>query len=497
MHPVRFLAVAATSLLFQGLPVPSELAGQGGGPPVSHEHWSYDLLEALDVAGVADAWMVALRPTSRESVRGELRRVAEEGFGGERWSRLVQSWADRLDGDFPVRWNEGGQEIGGEAWVAAGLRDGEAYLDPGSGVYGELGGALLFARRFTAWGRFDTGSRERFDGLQEGGLGARVGLFSIMAGRQRIKAAGPAASSALLGGEIPLDALYIVTERPFEIPLLEWLFGRTHWQFALAPWGGIEEPEGPWLGMGSAFAEPHPRFRIGATRVVRFGGNDTAPTSPGRLLRMFFIMQNDPTQWDDQKLELWARLRWNLFGQPLATYVVLAQEDSPLWKDPGLLAGARMPIIAASGLYELAYEYTAHGKRARWCPGCTYARGKDGTRFQALWYRHARMGLFEREGIPMGNSLGGYGSNHFVSMAYWHDGGWIRGRAWGAFAIREEFNLLLERWPHKRRSGGIELAAWVRRGVELEGGLTLADGPRFDAEWGVSLRVRAVLSNQP
>lgn len=488
-RPQRLLALVS-GIAAAGLSSPA--AAQRAVLPLAPDHWSYEILEAMDVSGVADSWMVGVRPSGREPVRGELRRVVDGRFGGARWGRFTRSWLARFEEQMPLGSADDGGPARAEARVASGFRDGDAFLDPGGGVYAELAGAAAVGP-VSAWATFDTGSRERFDGLREAGIGASAGPFSFTIGRQRVKAGGPAETSALLGGDVPLDGLYVVSNRPVKLPLLDWIVGRTHWHFALAPYGGIGETDGPWIGLGGAFAEPHPRFRIGATRVARFGGSDTEPVTAERLLRMFFVMQNQPTGWDDQKLDLWARLRWSFFGQPLATYVVLAQEDSPLWKNPGIQTGVVLPMLSEVGLFSARYEYTAYGQRARWCPGCEFARGPHGTRFQAQWYSHGRMGLFEREGIPLGDPLGGYGANHKLSVGYWAPGGEVRGRLWSTFAIREDGNLLMERWPHKRRSGGVDVGFWPAPGVEVEAGAQVATGPQVDSEWGVSLKVSATL----
>lgn len=452
-------------------------------PPLSFDHWSWELLEALDVAGAASAWMTGVRPTARQTAWRELRRVREEGFGT---GSAVASWADRFERELPA--------AGAGSWevrAASGARSGDAFLDPGQGAFGSVSLAARLGRA-SFWGEVEEGAREAFGGVRSAGVALPLGAFDVMVGRQRVKGAGPGWTSAHLGGEVPLDGVYVVSNRRVALPGLEWLLGPTAWHAALAPLHGVDDLDQGWFGLGGFLAEPHPRLRIGATRVVQFAGHPDAPLTAERLLRSFFLVQNDPMNWDDQKLELSLRYRWGIFGQPLASYVVLAQEDSPLWKDPGILVGMSAPLLRENGLYNFRYEYTAYGQRARWCPGCEYARAAHGARYQGEWFNHGRMGLYTDRGLPMGDALGGYGANHKASVAYFSSNGQTRARAWTFFEVREEGNLLYDRWPGKRRGGGLELGHELGRGMEGTVSGVVADGPQIEREWGLRLSLSAV-----
>lgn len=480
----------ALAFLFVVLGSPMVALAQEGGPPTPLDHWSFELLEVLDAAGVAHAWMTGVRPTSRATVRNELARVVERGFGPDRAHPTISAWSSRFQREYPVSAAEdGGLRL--EASLSGGLREGEAFLDPGGGVFGEVAVAATLASHMSTWASFDSGGRDIFDGFRELGASVPAGPFTVMVGRQPLKAAGPAETSAQLGGTVPFDALYVVSARPAPLPFFDWLFGPISWQFGLAPWAGIRDTSEGWVGVGAAIAQPTSWLRLGAARVARFGGSDTDPVSFKRIFKLVFLDQNEPTNWDDQKLELSARARWSLFGQRLASYVVLAQEDSPLWKNPGILLGTSVPILATSGIYSFGYEYTAYGRRARWCPGCEYARGRDGSRFQAEWYDHGRLGFFARDGVPVGDPLGGYGANHKASIRFWSPGGGVRAKAWVFFELREDGNLLMTRWPANRRGGGAQIAWEVVHGIEADATLVGAGGPALESEWGVSLRLTA------
>ncbi len=462
----------------------SPLLAQAGGPPVNHEHWSYELLDALDIAGVSSAWMVYIRPTGREVVRGELQRTRTvEGAPNVSWS----SWVDLFDAESPVRFDASGSRA--EVGATAGTRSGTAFLEPGGGPYLALDGSLALSSSVGLWGKIDSGSGERFDGLIEGGISLPFpGPLQVIVGRQWLRAGGPGELDSVLGGSIPLDAVHLVSTRATPLPGLGWLFGPVAWQFALAPWGGVGDLDQGWIGLGSAVAQPHPRFRIGFSRVARFGGAQTESITAERLLKMFFVLQNDPTSWDDQLFEVSFRFRWEAFGLPLASYAVLSQDDSPLWKQPGLQLGTAASLVRESGVFLIRYEYNAIGPRARWCPGCPRNRGNRND-----WYQHGTHGLYERNQIPAGSSVGGFGAEHSLSFSAFPAAGKVRYKAWSFFQIRnDEGNLLLERWPGKRAGLGGEVSWIPVPGLEVTASGLFADGPEIEAESSIWLRARFI-----
>ncbi len=486
MPGVRSLPAAVLLAALAALLSAPSARAQAPGPPLPPDHWSYELLEALDVAGASSSWIYDVRPTGTGTVRAELDRIAEHDFQGA--GDLARAWSRRL-----------GAPNGETSWAAtaeAGYRDGEGFLDPGEGAYGVLSAAADLGGGATLWGEGRVGGWSTFDGVENAGLSVAAGPFVLTGGRQRLKAAGSAGASSQLGSHVPLDALHAVSRRRAPLPGLDWLFGPVAWQFSLSPWNEVGDWEGGWLGVGGAVAQPHPRFRIGAVRSVRFARGDAEPATVERVLRSVFLLQNEPLSWDNQKLEIWLRYRWELFGQPLATYAVFAQEDSPVYLDPGILAGTKAARLLDSGLWQLSYEYRAYGARGQWCFWCEKTRdGKtESGRDQGPWYVHYGVRRYERGGFPMGDATGGYGAQHRIALAFWSRGGGFRGKATAFFQVRDdERNVLFDRWPGKRR--GVRLEGGVPLGGTLEAvaeGLW-ADGPRIDTEWGLRLGLRAML----
>ncbi len=470
-------------LLFPALPA-SPLLAQAGGPPVNHEHWSYELLDALDIVGASSAWMVHVRPAGREVVRGELQRTRTvDGTTEMSWSR----WVDLFDAQSPVRFDAPGSSA--EVGATAGTRSGAAFLDPGGGPYLALDGSLALSGSVGLWGKIDSGSGERFDGLMEGGMAlAFPGPLQLILGRQRLRGGGPGEGNSMLGGSVPLDAVHLVSTRATPFPGLKWLFGPVAWQFAMAPWGGVGDLDQGWIGLGSAVAQPHPRFRIGATRVARFGGSQTTSVTPERFLRMFFALQNEPWEWDDQLFEVSLRLRWEPFGLPLASYAVFSQDDSPLWKQPGLQLGTAASLVRERGVFLIRYEYNAIGPRGSWCPFCPRDRGNRNP-----WYRHGTHGLYQRNQIPAGSSLGGFGAEHRLSFSAFPAAGKVRYKVWSFFQIRDKRNLLLERWPGERVGLGGEVSWIPSPGLEVTATGLVADGPQIEFESSIWLRARFIL----
>lgn len=477
------------------------LSAQRSALPVAPDHWSFELLDALDAAGVANAWMSDFRPSSRAVVRGELSRVVRGRFGA---TKVAEAWLGRFDEVHPLG-SDGGRDDAGQAaggadegaadeprsfdWelrASAGSRTGKALFDPGDGFLG-IGGTAARAGPVSAWLEAGDPATERLDGaLRTTGIGAPFGPFQVLLGRFRMKAAGPATTSAQLAGEVPFDALYLASRRRSPLPWLEWLFGPVAWQLALAPWAGIDDLDRGWFGVGGLVAEPIPDFRIGAVRTARFGGSHVAPFTAERFFRTVFILANEPVGWDDQKIELTFRYRWSVFGQPMAAHVVVGQEDHPLWRDPSIVTGLTLPLVRDSGLWELRYEYAAMGARARWCPICEFDVFTPGGAFASSnWYTHKAHPPYERAGLPVGMPLGGYGASHTATVRFWDPGARYRVEGWMFFQVREEGNRLLDRWPGKRRGGGLEFL-WLRSSpLELCLRGLVADGPEFPSEWGL------------
>lgn len=401
---------------------------------------------------------------------------------------------------------------GGGGWIEGGIREGDAFVDPGTGAFGGLRLETTRRERVSLWGEAAWGGYDRFDGLRAGGIALPLDAFTVSAVREPIRTATPASESVQYGGQVPLDLLYLTTNRSISVPGLDWIFGPGEGQIAFGPFGGLGRVDEGWIGLFSAQSRPHPRFRIGAARAIHAGRSAAvdslggAPVTLDRAFRALFLIENDPHDWDDQKAEIFFELRLEPFGRPFSPYVVLSQEDAPPFLDSGVHAGFRTAGVNGAGLWMMRYEYLGIGERGRWCWFCEKVSRETGGglsesgREQATWYRHGRIAWpYEVRGIPLGESLGGYGSRHRVDLWFWPTGAAYRLRGWAFEERREDANLLMDRWPGLRRGLGLEGAIHPRPrtasggggSVELVGSAVTASGPDLEREWGLRLGLRA------
>jgi hypothetical protein len=220
--------------------------------------------------------------------------------------------------------------------------------------------------------------------------------------------------------------------------------------------------------MGLDFA-PHPRVRIGASRTVRFAGEGQGSVTVGNLLKTLY-WGGEGSDFDDSQGEVSIRLRIGPQRRSVTTYLSLGFEDTEsIYEDPGIVAGALLPLLLDRGLLTLRYEYSAFGKRAQWCGSCEYQRH--------LWYHGRWYGAYVHDGVPMGSELGGYGSSHWIESVYWATGMPVRVAVSAFRRNREPGNILLERWSGIQRGVSLEITARPRSGIEIRGAASVTDDP--------------------
>ena len=476
---------------------PPGLQAQEASPmvPLPPGHWAYQLLEALDLTEVDFTWTRDFRALPEAFLQEELTGIVEaEPDPGEEdpakedeaTRRLAAAWVRTLREERALEPSTGdppGLRFAGEA----GIREGDGWLDPGAGAFGTLFGAASLGRETQVWAEGAAGGWDRFPGLRSGGISSRLGPFSAVLGRQFIRASGPGSANMLLGGSVPLDGLYLTTNRPRNFPLLSAVVGPASWQFALAPLEGLDGGDRGWIGLGGIIARPFPNLQIGATRVARFGGKEGGIT-PARLFRTVFVIQNVPTYWDDHKLDVSVRYDWGLGPLGFSSYFVMAQEDRPIYKEPGIVAGTRASLMSSLGLTMLEYEYSGFGTQRWWCAWC-----RDELRV-TNWYRHGRKDPYDRKDVPMGHPLAGYGAGHTLTGRFWSADGRFTGKVQLFREQREGSNLLQERWPGVRWGGEVEGNLFPAPGYRITLSVLLSQGEEMGAHHGVFLGVRRALS---
>ena len=181
-------------------------------------------------------------------------------------------------------------------------------------------------------------------------------------------------------------------------------------------------------------------------------------------------VRSENNSFDDSGGELALRVRWELLGQPLSSYLSLGFEDkATLYEDPGLLVGVLAPFLRPEALYTLRYEFRAIGSRARWCDSCP--------REFHSWYRHPAFGDYLLDGIPLGATLGGYGASHRGRLEGWFSARPVR--AWAEFQHlsrgRSNLLILLDEAPARVEAWGVG-AEWFLGNTPLPRARLTASG---------------------
>ncbi len=337
---------------------------------------------------------------------------------------------------------------------------GDALLDPGTGLLLGLGVRARAHGRFRFFGEIEAGGRGTYQGLRELLVSVRVAGIELSGGRATPRL-GPGRDDLLAPGTHPLDGVGLSSVSPFRLPGPLGFLGAISVATSVHPMDRVGPVEDPWYGILAISTDPIPAWRIGVLRSAVFGGEGVPPVTAGRVARMIAGWHStNQGEFEDQYAEFFTRLRLGLGEFPLVVYGALAVNDSEAAyrDDPGLLAGVLVPLSVPGWLGALRYEYLAVGAGASLCP--------------RTWCNHYLFGMHETAGLPMGATLGGYGTRHALRWRAWSDGG-----RWSAEAEiyrerREELNLLLERWPGTRT--GVLLGAAFRPddalGFEVQAG---------------------------
>jgi hypothetical protein len=291
-----------------------------------------------------------------------------------------------------------------------------------------------------------------------------------------------------MAGHAPVDGLLLGSARPFRLPGFLDVLGRMTAHFFLSPNISTPTTDNAWLNSMGLSLEPHPAVTLGASRTIRFAGEGISDNPSLSELFTIFSGQGGDDSFDDSQGELSLRVRFRAWGQPMSPYVSLGFEDLPsMWEDPGLVAGLLVPIDVGTGVLAARYEYQAFGQQAQWCGGCEYVSHR--------WYTQREYGEYVLDGVPLGSTLGGYGSRHQLGLTWWsHESYRVSGVAFTE--EREEGNLLYDRWPGRRSGFGGSVAGRPRPGWEIEaGGLVSFGEDATDGGLNLTVRVFDLLSN--
>jgi hypothetical protein len=459
------------------------LAGQESQRPLDPGHWSYawaELLQGLGCPGAWTGWSEPLVASSQEARLDPGRCEALSADGTAASSLWLSVLRAELGEDYD------GNRRAGVVGLGVGAERGAARFEAPEGF---MGGARLEWRPLdpvTFWAQGRGTTDHNYQGLTGGGLAWRAGDLQVLAGRLPMSL-GQGTTRRLLNGRRHFDGVSLGMARPARLPWIFRYLGPLSFQLSYSP--SIETEDG-LHGMflsGMLAVSPHPRIQIGAKRTDRFGSDDIVPFNWEDFWNMLWGGGGD-SDFDDSQGSFDLRLRIPLPGSPeLTAYGTLAFEDlDGVTEDPGLLVGGLIPVPMGSGVGSIRYEWEAFGRRAMWCPGCTYESHS--------WYVHkSDWGRYSANGTFLGSELGGYGAAHRVELQYFSGMAdrmpfWIRLQGFAEYREvgedRFSDNTLSGRWPGDRYGGRLEFSVRPRSAFELRSDLmlsTVSDGTEYFA----------------
>lgn len=222
----------------------------------------------------------------------------------------------------------------------------------------------------------------------------------------------------------------------------------------------------PFLGAARLSSNLHPRFSLGATRAVMFGGENAAPFTWARFRQMLL---GDPSfeqggAWSNEVFAWDMRWRPPIGSFPLLLYSELGFDDASgaYWRTPAALLGidiGMMPGLPQLGFgVERIYFSAASSKNT-------------------IWYRnYALSGGWTHKRRPLGHPIGGHGKGWYAHASLDLLDSRLRMQGAAFLYDRGSENLFA---PERvgRAIGGAFDAAWrLTPRTEMTAGATLEDG---------------------
>jgi len=378
--------IAASFILLTALAMPSRAQVSTNVPL---DHWSYDVVDKLADYALIDSDMLAMRPISRFEMA---RHIAQARYNLNHWKHppaVLPSLLDKLEAEFR-----------GEL-IQIGVLDGpygSSFLKPVEDPYLKY----LYADRTTALenvrgDRFDPHSNYRVGfasraniwgvaafylhtEFQDGSAGSdtdvdlieaygktMVGPIEVQAGKDSLWwGPGRGGSIMMSNNAQPLPMVKVTNPQPMELPWILRMFGPFRAQWFLAE---LEEdraiPEARLSAVRLNF-KPHPRWELGLSRAIMFGGRgqprvDLFDYAKAFLARSEQAENNQLAGFDTSILLPLAEIP---YGEhfPLRSvklYVDAAGEDEAGFMPShwGFLYGLRLGDILKTGRTDLRIEY--------------------------------------------------------------------------------------------------------------------------------------------
>lgn len=475
MNPLKrcaLVAVAVLALLPPALPA----AAQDASPFLPTDHWALEAVRRLNAAGLAGPGVdpVSRSLTVAEAIR-RLETAAEEAAeASPEMAALVESYRSRLAAELGVEPPvQPTRRVYGEAFLGYATESG--VLEPGTSTpsfeewFGPRARSDAHGSRVDVRLAADVGSHLAA-AMSVGAIGSHayvdeaylvtgVSALGLWLGRR------PVGYRVGRGGGVVLDSLSVdglglFLTRPVDLPVV----GPIRLETDLSRVDDNGTIGRPYFWSSRLSLQPHPRFGMGVTRGVMFGGENHEAVTLRNVLYMIVGKHGSAgSGFENQIVSLDMRYRPPL-PAPVVVRLEWGFEDSAgaWWVQPGIVAGVE--LAAVPGLPELALglEHTGIAGEAEGHP---------------IWYRHWRfLDGWAAEGALLGHPLGGHGREWLLyGTADLLDRG-LRVDTRLFTRDRGEFNVFAPDRAGRSTGARVEVEWRLSRSLELVGGAVWEEG---------------------
>ncbi len=520
------LALCASCVFVPAVPASAQLLTQPGvaretrdttgqaslrqpSPFLSGEHWSVHAVRRLHAVGlvpqtlepsaartprlveVAGAFTFAMRNAEDEAVRvlaGRWLELLQREMGRTTFTDRTAG-AEYAGGTFVnATGSAGGALLEGHAgtgigysdevqipWSGTVLLEDEQYPLLGFAAHGALGSRVGFHVDVEARGLDEPDVRSAHALLDAGFVG-------FWAGRRQV-AFGPGWSGTIaLGDAHSFTGAGMYFAEGARLPWVLRYLGPIRFEAFVSR---VENGDGvgvtdPFLGAARLSSNLHPRFSLGATRAVMFGGENAQPFTWPRFRQMLL---GDPSAadgagaWSNEVFSVDMRWRPPLGALPLLLYAEHGFDDASgaYWRAPAVIAGLDVGMIPGLPQLGLGVEYVYFSAASDKNP---------------IWYRNYSLtGGWTDDRRPLGHPIGGHGSGWYTHASL--DLLDARMRLYGA-AFRYERgdeNLFAPERAGAALGGSLRAAWRTAQAIEMTTGATLEDGAGWH-EVTAELRLR-------
>lgn len=229
------------------------------------------------------------------------------------------------------------------------------------------------------------------------------GAFGFWLGRRSVAFHAGVGGGIVIGEAQRYDGGGIFLDEPVELPWIFRYLGPMRFEMLLTRIENGDRITEPWFGAAYANFEPHPRFELGLSRGIIFGGKGNSPLTFKYLAQMITgFHAGEMGEYSNEVLSLHFRIRPNLGPVPVVFLLEWGMDDSAGgWSYvPGRVLGVEVPALP--GLPQIAIG----AERTTFAPACCG---------NTIWYRNWSLrGGWANDGNPLGHPLGGQGEEWLV-----------------------------------------------------------------------------------